>query len=220
MKKDNLVMKETLTVRERAAMTMDIVDSYFNKNEETGEVVYTPYFRDMAELIAFVTYFIEGISFDENENLYEAIMNDDDVMYFYHEYLNMHVLRDKINNDVYDIVEFKKQQIIHNNKSSLDSLLDTINEVVKKLDDSLNIKEIMPLIPKLTSMKDLDEKALVDAMIASRVIKPQDYKKKSPTKAMKDLIVNGTIAGSTISGGTVDGNTITGNIESPLKEVK
>ena len=140
MIKNNAKIKKSLSLSDRIAITNIVVNSHFTENETTGEIDYLPYFRELSFVTSFAEIVLEGVEFDENDNIYESIIGDSELNVLYEDWTGtfeyIHIC-----NDVNDMVEFKRQQMIHNKKSSLDNLLDAITDVVKKMDESLNIGE-------------------------------------------------------------------------------
>ena len=74
MKKTNPMIKLDITLIDKINAVECIVASYFTNGE------YTPYYAEMAETIAIVTYFIEGIEFDKDESIYDAVITDEEIM--------------------------------------------------------------------------------------------------------------------------------------------
>lgn len=156
MIKGNIKIKDSITIEEKAIITEYLVDSYFTE-DEYGVVQYTPYNFDPALVTAFFLYCVEGIEFeiqnknDENnielENVYEAVSADDELMNLYASTLSVNTNDDKhpnikivrmlhaIVNDVSDMVDFRKQQLIHNNPILISKLYDIfeVQENVEKL---------------------------------------------------------------------------------------
>lgn len=50
-----------------------IVSSCFTNN------IYTPYYRNRGEVIAIIMNFIDGVEFEEKENVYNAYLEDDEL---------------------------------------------------------------------------------------------------------------------------------------------
>lgn len=175
MKKNNIKYNENISMIDRIAMIKSIVESCFTENEETGETLYTPYYRYFSELINFVSYFVMGVTFDDSESMYDAILADKEIMDLYEEYKQSKI-RYEILNEANDIIEFKKLQIIHSEKSAFDNLLNSINELVTRIKDNLNLEEIKPLIQKLSTIEKLDE---IDTMVKSNIITQVNNNKKT-----------------------------------------
>lgn len=74
MQKNNVRIKTNITLSDKVNAIEGIVSSYFTNGE------YTPYYAEMGEIIAIVTYFMEGIEFEEGESIYNSVISDDDVM--------------------------------------------------------------------------------------------------------------------------------------------
>ncbi len=72
MKKTNIRIKNITLVDQINAIER-IVSSYFVDGE------YTPYYADQALIVAIVDNFIDGVEFEDNEDLYELSRTDDDI---------------------------------------------------------------------------------------------------------------------------------------------
>lgn len=70
-----------------------------------------------------------------------------------------------------DKIEFKKQQILSQKQSPMDELFTTINNLVSSLGDNFKGVDIQSLVTSLSSIKNIDEKSLLDAMINNGVLK-------------------------------------------------
>lgn len=143
MKKTDVRIKDFITMEERIIITNHLVDSYFIEDDD-GSLIYTPYMIDSALTTIFFLYCVEGVEFDEGEKVYESICADEELVELYTTTLSDNLDLDSSNNkiaktihsimnDVIDMVEFKKQQIIHKN-STLNNKLLEILEVQKQLE--------------------------------------------------------------------------------------
>ena len=136
MKKDNFRIKENITMVDKVNAINLIVSSYFTNGE------YTPYYSKMAEVMAVITYFFEGIEFEDDEDIYHAVMQDEDLADFVHDILfedDMMFIKENAR----DKVEFLKQQIIHSHADT-DKIIEACNVIIDSLENfsKLNIKEM------------------------------------------------------------------------------
>lgn len=74
MKKNNLKIKDTITMVDKIMAIESIATSVFN---EDGD--YTPYYADIKKIEVIVENFLEGVELEENDYTYEIAMNDKDV---------------------------------------------------------------------------------------------------------------------------------------------
>ena len=136
MKKNNVKVKENITMVDKVNAINLIVSSYFTDGE------YTPYYSDMAQVMAVITYFIEGIEFEEGEDIYNAVMQDEELNDMVHDILfedDMIFVKDNAK----DKVEFIKQKIIHSHADT-DRIIEACNVIIDSLENfsKLNIKEM------------------------------------------------------------------------------
>lgn len=88
MKKNKITNKQSITENEIIMIVEKVVSGYFQNEFDdagnaTGKVIYTPYFRDKMLSALFVQYCTNGIEFEEGENPYLAIIEDDELMSVY-----------------------------------------------------------------------------------------------------------------------------------------
>ena len=136
MKKGKIEIKKNISMVDKVNAINLIVSSYFTDGE------YTPYYSDMAQVMAVVTYFIEGIEFEDDEDIYNAVMQDEELSDIVHDVL----FEDDmifIKNNAIDKVEFLKQQIIHSHADT-DKIIEVCNVIIDSLENfsKLNIKEM------------------------------------------------------------------------------
>ena len=136
MKKGKIEIKKNISMVDKVNAINLIVSSYFTDGE------YTPYYSDMAQVMAVVTYFIEGIEFENDEDIYTAVMQDEELVDIVHDVLfNDDMIF--IKNNARDKVEFLKQKIIHSH-ADMDKIIEACNVIVDSLENfsKLNIKEM------------------------------------------------------------------------------
>lgn len=136
MKKGKIEIKKNISMVDKVNAINLIVSSYFTDGE------YTPYYSDMAQVMAVVTYFIEGIEFEEGEDIYNAVMQDEELNDMVHDILfedDMIFVKDNAK----DKVEFIKQKIIHSH-ADMDKIIEVCNVIIDSLENfsKLNIKEM------------------------------------------------------------------------------
>ena len=144
MIKKDVKIKEYISIDEKVIITNHLVDSYFTEGPD-DTVEYTPYMVDVALVTAFFLYCVKGIEFDEEENVYNSVISDEELMNLYTTTLsvkleddnhpNIRIVREinAIMRDVADMVEFKKQQLIHNNPILISKLYEVF-EVQEEID--------------------------------------------------------------------------------------
>ena len=136
MKKGKIEIKKNISMVDKVNAINLIVSSYFTNGE------YTPYYSDMAQVMAVITYFIEGIEFEEGEDIYDAVTQDEELNDMVHDILfedDMIFVKDNAK----DKVEFIKQKIIHSH-ADMDKIIEACNVIIDSLENfsKLNIKEM------------------------------------------------------------------------------
>lgn len=120
MKKDNVKIKDNITIADEAFVIQEIVEYYFTDG------AYTPFYEDMAKVTVVAQNFIDGVTFEQDDYVYDLVMKNEDlykcVKKFIAPSLNKsdaqyYERMERIMAYVADIVDFKKQQLIHNSEA-------------------------------------------------------------------------------------------------------
>ena len=172
MKKEQINIKPALTMQDRILMPQELTEGYF-VTDEAGYVQYAPYYADMMLINVFFLHCVDGLSFDMEEgstvvreNVYEAVINDEELMELYHEFFEWD--KDSIQtcpyqeaviqmygilSDTDKMVEYRKQQLIHRREDTFGALLAAMTDKIKHIDpDKLNLKEA---VEALRDMRDI-----------------------------------------------------------------
>lgn len=179
MIKENVKIKNSLSMSDRILMPQELLEGHF-QTDENGNIQYTPYYADMMLINSFFLHCVEGLTFeikqDENghnevaENIYETVTADEELMHLYDEFFE--VDKDSIKNcpykdtivqmygilaDVDKMVDFRKELLIHQQEDTLNVLLRTLNEKLSAVDVSkLDVKDALEYLKGLN--KDTHEK--------------------------------------------------------------
>lgn len=168
MIKKNLRIKE-VTLADKIHAIDFISQKYFFEGK------YTPYYTDMAEIIAVGSYFIEGYTLEtvelpdgsaEEENIYDLYRTDNDFRKMIDQFVNYDFpstdaaeIMEDVRKHVRDKVDFVKQQIIHSNPN-LDIIVEAANVIIESLANfsKLNIEQLTPEMVKTCAsvMRKLD----------------------------------------------------------------
>ena len=117
MKKENVKIKSNITIVDEISTIQSIVEYNFTDGE------YTPYYADMAKTTAVAQNFLDGVEFEAEDHVYECVMTNDDLYKCVNKFLVPSTIKsdaqyynrmERIMKHVEDIVEFKKQKLIHN----------------------------------------------------------------------------------------------------------
>lgn len=149
MIKENMRIKENITLLDKIDAVESIVSSYFTDDD------YTPYYVEMAEVIAVVTYFIEGITFEDNDSIYDLYNEDKELRDLVEQFIiddismmestsELEIMR-WVRNQVFDKVDFTKENIIHSNPD-LDTIVEAANVIIESLGNfsKLNFEYMTP----------------------------------------------------------------------------
>lgn len=159
MIKENMRIKENITLADKISAIDFISQKYFFEGK------YTPYYADMAEIIAVGSYFVEGYTLEtvelpdgstEEENIYDLYRTDNDFRKMIDQFVNYDFpstdaaeIMEDVRKHVRDKVDFVKQQIIHSNPD-LDIIVEAANVIIESLANfsKLNIEQLTPEMVK------------------------------------------------------------------------
>ena len=122
MKKNILKVKNDLTVQDRVNVIETIASVFFKTKEDDGSIEYTPYFKEIGQITAIAKFIIEGLEFEDNENVYESVVDDGRVHTLVKEVMNESFFYE-IMDEVKDIVEYRKKEQIARIQNEANSIL-------------------------------------------------------------------------------------------------
>lgn len=193
MVKNDVKIKKELSLSDKISAIEYISSSYFTE-DENGKIQYTPYYAGIAQVNAIMKYFTDGVEFEDSEDIYEMVLNDDSLRTFVDTFFvsgqdtaapshRQEVLYE-VMSTVADIVEYKKKEnlakiqsensnilaykqlkLMEKEEEKLQSEMDT----TKKLDEWLNVqKELNSVItPEMQQrfMENFDVNDIMDTVI-------------------------------------------------------
>lgn len=175
MKKNNVKIKDNITVVDDISVIQNIVDYYFTDGE------YTPYYADLAKVTAIAQYFLDGIEFEPGDYVYELVMKNDDIYKCVKKFIQPSMNKsdaqycsrmENIMKQVDDIVDFKKQKMIHNTDA-----FSIVGEMCQVITDSLsnfanlNIQALTPENMQLAKdfMSEIKNKGITEETLTNAV---------------------------------------------------
>lgn len=194
MKKNNLRIKENITMLDKINAIDNIVNYYFTDGE------YTPYYADVAKIETIVKYFVKGYKLEDGEYLFECANKDKDmkklVRQFLYDVADTAVAKkhNKDNKQYIDIMnfvivnvneklEFEKQKRIHcadEKKAFLDSITSFVSDLDKSLGNIANL-ELSKLTPEMMEtasgiIAQLKDKEITPELVSEVVKNAVDFK--------------------------------------------
>lgn len=204
MIKNNPKIKDNITIVDKINAIESIVSSCFTKDEKNEYVTeYTPYYSEIAEIYAIAENFLDGLEI-EDEDTKDTFMEDEDVFnlikkFYYNieetddakkenednfEYIN---IMNFVKHNVEEIVEFKKQQLIHRDEKLREKLafgsesLEKISYFFKVIVDALyNFSKL-----DLQLLKPENAELLKDVLLK---LKDSDMTEESIANIIKDAV--------------------------------
>lgn len=181
MKKTKARIKEHIQIHDEIHAIEYIANFYFTETEEGMK--YTPYYTRIAQVEAIVKYFIEGIEFEKDEDIYECACNDDDIRQLLKEFYASELF-ECIMKDVSDIVEYRKSENIAKAQSLISEVVayklleltekenkklqletETTIKLGKWLDDQKELNEMIPPEIQKKFAENLDINAVMESAI-------------------------------------------------------
>ena len=103
MKKEDMRVKESISLVDKILVIEAIVSSYFVAGD------YTPYYKESATIEAIIRYLIQGIEFENDESPYECYLKDTDLNALVWSFINPYSNNDhsKIMQEILSVVEDK-----------------------------------------------------------------------------------------------------------------
>lgn len=174
MVKNNPRIKENISLVDEINAIETIVSSYFTEVDDIVE--YTPYYSQIGTFFAIIENFLDGVEIDKENDDFETIVNDAEVFdlikrFYYNTEKNKVTKKENNENTDYitifnrvllnvnDIVEFKKQKLIHR-------------------DDKLRLKQVAgyEAIEKLSSYFEIIAKSLYNfSQLDLRMLSPENF---------------------------------------------
>lgn len=124
MKKNNVRIKKNISFVDEINAIKSVVGSHFTGGN------YTPYYRDMATVIAIVDNFIDGIKFEDDETIYDSVCDDKEIMSIIYDFKQTERMKN-IDKNIDDIVYFERERISHYSPA-----LETIAEFCNVITDA------------------------------------------------------------------------------------
>ncbi|MDR2277378.1 MAG: hypothetical protein LBE23_05925 [Vagococcus sp.] len=201
MNKNEVKIKDKLSLSEKAAFINIVVNNCFRENEETGELDYTPYLRELFTINAFATYVLDGVEFTEDDNVYELILGDTELERLYYDWTNKSNDYLQISTNASDMIEFKKQQVLSKNNTvsnyvtellqkqiEIADLQKVVLEQQKELNSAISPEDQKAFTEKFMGLSNEDFiTELVKQAHKDNQVKPQDHKKPQAKKKKNNI---------------------------------
>lgn len=117
MELNNPRIKKDITLSDKIKVIESIVSSYFTNG------IYTPYYAEQAKVIAIAYNFLEGVTFDDDDRVYDLVNSDEKLSSLIDKFMKpqtskigqkYNAIMDEIEMAVKDKLDFEKRRIIHN----------------------------------------------------------------------------------------------------------
>jgi len=201
MTKQTITVKETISLVDRIDMT-NLMVAYQFSTDSDGTETYTPYYRVIGELIGFIDNFVEGITFEKDEDRFEVVSADVELMIAHQMFCEDNTQYKEIVTDVNAMVEFKKAQMLQSQKpinievttiSKFDDAIvkfaETLEKIVTELPKNFNTKSIQPFMDKINAISNPDMEDVVKAIVKENK-KGRFLDHLKPKKKVKTDVVN------------------------------
>lgn len=196
MKKKNIRIKNNITFIDQIAAIDMVVNSAFTDGK------YTPFFVRKTLIESIVVHFIDGIEFDENESIYDAVFLDKEILDLVGKFFATEGMADEdkeknaeyiniqefVAENAMSIIEFEKEKVLNctNSKERLyqdiNDIASSITEIAKNIVNAAkpmvqnpeNISLMTSALKKMDSFDVINESAL--SKIGLDIIKEMETK--------------------------------------------
>lgn len=196
MKKKNIRIKNNITFIDQIAAIDMVVNSAFTDGK------YTPFFVRKTLIESIVVHFIDGIEFDENESIYDAVFLDKEILDLVGKFFATEGMADEdkeknaeyiniqefVAENAMSIIEFEKEKVLNctNSKERLyqdiNDIASSITEIAKNIVNAAkpmvqnpeNISLMTSVLKKMDSFDAINESAL--SKIGLDIIKEMETK--------------------------------------------
>lgn len=182
MIKNNPRIKNNITIVDEISVIKTVVDSYFTNNE------YTPYYAERAMVIGIALNFLEGIQFEDGDSIYDLIISNNDLYSLIKKFTTPSVsnigkecsaIFDRVVNMVDDIVDFRKQKLIHQNsiEGTIENFFKDLNKAMSNF-ANMNVSALTPENIELavSFMKQLKDKEITNDVLVNVIREASDFK--------------------------------------------
>ena len=166
MTKNDARIKDNITIVDKIRAIEDIVSSYWTDGE------YTPYYSDMATVIAIVENFITGVEFEEDDVIYDLVNSDEELSSLVYRFLNPTENDSKYREIMYFVLEnFEKQKVIHNSNafSIVGEMCEAIVDVLGSFSGMSQMMTPENIEATKSFMTALKDKEITEETLASAV---------------------------------------------------
>nr|DAF93887.1 MAG TPA: hypothetical protein [Siphoviridae sp. ctZd434] len=163
--KENISLVDTINAIEY------ITESYFKEGE------YTPYYANIAQIIAVVTYFVDDLELNEDEDLYAYYLDSEELQDLVRRFTTEqddnqteYELFQYVMANVYDKVDFLKQKTMHQTAAldKIGNLCDMISHIVNINQEDIDVA--------MDVMKKLQEKGVTKDSFVEVIKEAADFK--------------------------------------------
>lgn len=164
-------IKENITLVDKINVIESIVASYFTDGE------YTPYYSDIAEVIAIITYFIDDLEIPEDTDPYDFYLENEELqdlvrLFRVDQYDNerFYKMFQFVTKNVNDKVDFMKQQAIHYNEAlgKIGNLCEMFTGITNMSQEDIDVT--------VDVMKKLQKKGVTEDSLVEVIKEAVDFK--------------------------------------------
>lgn len=192
MKKDDVRIKSNITIIDEITAIKSMVSYYFTDNE------YTPYYADMAKVTVVAENFLDGIEFDPEDYVYQLVVENDDIYKCVKKFIypsaskldaDYFARMERVMKQVNDIVEFRKQKLIHN--SDAFSIVGEMCQVIADTLSNFANLNIQALTPENIEMAKDFMSAMKDGNITEETLAAATRKAADQFKFSSNDVIEG-----------------------------
>jgi predicted nucleotidyltransferase len=185
---NNIELKDKVSLDDKIKIINTVVNSCFLNGE------YTPYYKDYTLKMCFGLYVLSGIEFEENEDIAELIEEKNELSELWRMWKD-DSFSWELTQDIDDIVDYKKKQLLNENNEINKYLIDLLREQVEtvklqkkvleqadKINGQYSKEDIMRITEASEKLSDKLKDIDVQKGLVQSIKKPTDHKRAQRAK--------------------------------------
>lgn len=185
---NEIKLKDKVSLDDKIKIVNTVVNSCFLNGE------FTPYYKDYTLKMCFGLYILEGVEFEENEDIAELVEDRNELSELWRIWQDDSISWD-LTQDINDIVDFKKKQLLNENNEINKLLIDLVKEQIEtvklqkkvlentdKINGQYSKEEIMRITEASEKLSDKLKDIDVQKGLVQNIKKPTDHKRAQRAK--------------------------------------
>lgn len=162
-------LKDKVSLDDKIKIVNTVVNSCFLNGE------FTPYYKDYTLKMCFGLYILDGVEFEENEDIAELVEDRNELSELWRIWQDDSISWE-LNQDINDIVDFKKKQLLNENNEINKLLIDLVKEQIETVKLQKRVLEDADKINKQCTPEDIKKFTEVSEKLLEKIKEPEIQK--------------------------------------------